>query len=264
MAVVERFAVPARGVGLPDYSAPQPLGAVPVGPTYTLTNMAELAVRLGSINTFDRRGDVVWFDDFESGAINKWENLVHISPGAVTPSAVMARNGAFSAMFTGAGVAPTGTGIYHYERFPVLGLVGFEASFTLQIGLDRVEFLSDFFDGADSRFFGVRYNQATQTLEYVDRLGAWVPLATGLDIFGYISLFHTIKFVVDLRSNQYVRCLLDNRSYPMANIAGQVVVGAPAVPCWRILAASLSDTVTGVVNYMDDIILTQNEPERSI
>ena len=52
--------------GHPDYG-----GAAPLATVYTLQDLAELAARLGSIDVFDRRGNVLLLDDFESG-IKKW------------------------------------------------------------------------------------------------------------------------------------------------------------------------------------------------
>src|SRR4030042_6725681 len=88
-----------KGVGLPDYSQSKPLGAVPVSsnsPVYTLTDSAELARRLGSITTFDGRGYILWYDDFEGGAVGtRWT-----TSGTVTQSAAYCRNGTYSCKIT--------------------------------------------------------------------------------------------------------------------------------------------------------------------
>ncbi|GAH92629.1 unnamed protein product, partial [marine sediment metagenome] len=44
----EPYVVRTRGIGLPDYAQPKPVGSVPVGPIYTSTDVGELAARLGS------------------------------------------------------------------------------------------------------------------------------------------------------------------------------------------------------------------------
>ncbi|GAI56753.1 unnamed protein product, partial [marine sediment metagenome] len=63
---------------------------------YRLADMGELAVRLGSIVTHDRRGDVIWMDNFDSG-IAKWYQFASDDDGLVEWSAERSRSGGFSA-----------------------------------------------------------------------------------------------------------------------------------------------------------------------
>ena len=52
---------------------------------------AELAARLGSPDTFDRRGDVLWMDDFESGL--KWRTSLLGTGSLIDLTATMAASG---------------------------------------------------------------------------------------------------------------------------------------------------------------------------
>ena len=54
------------GHGYPDYGTQGPVSTV-----HSIQDLGELAVRLGSIVTFDRRGNVLWLDGFDSG-IGAW------------------------------------------------------------------------------------------------------------------------------------------------------------------------------------------------
>jgi len=65
---------------------------------YRLTDMGELAARLGSINTYDRRGDVIFLDSFESG-LTAWSPSSACTGSDLVQSAKHARSGGFSAKF---------------------------------------------------------------------------------------------------------------------------------------------------------------------
>ncbi len=240
--------------GQPDYGMYAQKSTI-----YGLSDMAELAVRLGSINSFDRRGEVVFLDSFEGG-LTKWAPVTSISAVTVVQSQGAARSGGFAAKFTGSMVPETVGGIEHYEHYPVLSKLGAEASFTLEADLTYVEIESDLYNGSTYQRFRIRYHMGDQKLQYADSAGAWVDLATGVSIYGYLPLFHTLKVVGDAATGKYVRCLLDDQEYDLSGIACQAAASAD-VKHWR--ATVLADwlTVASASIYVDDVILTQNEPE---
>ena len=49
---------------------------------FPVTDLGELAARLGSIVSHDRRGDVIWLDGFEDG-LDKWQPTTSGSGAAV-------------------------------------------------------------------------------------------------------------------------------------------------------------------------------------
>ncbi|GAG14536.1 unnamed protein product, partial [marine sediment metagenome] len=110
-----------------------PHGVKPYGRTeaqntvFGLQDMGELAARQGSIVTFDRRGNVIWYDDFES-SLNKWL-LYDLGVGAaVVESNEAARNGLVSCKVTTSAVLGQYSGIRHDHMIPVLSKLGFEIS----------------------------------------------------------------------------------------------------------------------------------------
>lgn len=264
---------PVRGIGSPDYAAPKPVGQVPVGPTYTSTDIAELAARLGSFNTFDRRGNVVWMDDFESG-INKWYATTSPPLGAphrVTQSAVTARNGAFSAeLYTYSGlISPSACNIKHSQPYPVLGNMGLEFSFAIQD--DTLGYLYAHFTlyiGTTRLSPALRYDHQNKKFQYLDAALNWIDLATGVYLknetemalhYGYT--FNTVKLVVDFPNRNYLRAILNDKEYSMDNI--------PVFQSGIVFEAPYLDTVISIVSmdavqepkvYIDDVIITQNEP----
>jgi len=50
--------------GHPDYGQAGPTSLIA-----TVPDLGELAARLGSNNTWDRRGFILWYDDFEASVL---------------------------------------------------------------------------------------------------------------------------------------------------------------------------------------------------
>lgn len=239
--------------GHPDYG-----GASPLSTVYTLQDLAEHAVRLGSPVSFDRRGNVMWFDDFESG-IQKWHGGGLGEGWAVAASAAAARNGAFSVKLTTGAVIDYAVELSHRWYFPALSKVGFEASFAIVDTSHTIEFTQYFFDGSHRHYGGLRYLPDDDKLQYYDENGDWQDLATGLDLVEYAEVFHTIKLVMDLSTHKYVRALLNDVEYDLSALNYQLSV-ADEAPVWyqQVLVATGANDNRSI--YVDDVILTQNEP----
>lgn len=247
--------------GQPDYGVQAVKETV-----FGLADLAETAARLDSIVTFDRRGDIVWLDDFESDVL-KWSLTLPGVGDSVVASSEAARNGAFSAKLTTGNVAGDMVTMVHYSPFPVTSRVGFEISFTVHDNLSDLIFSQRLYDGSDEHFARVRYRPATDVLEYLDRNAAWQNLAPSLVLLSATYILHTIKLVIDLNTQEYVRVIVDDVVYDLSALEPPLLLPlyrhTPDVlttPHWE----QLVDTITGVnantSSYIDDAIVTQNEP----
>lgn len=229
-----------------------------VSTVYSLQDLGELAVRLGSPVSFDRRGNVVWFDDFESG-IQKWYQY-HLGTGSgVEISAEAARNGAFSAKLTTGNLVTQYAQIAHYGPYPVVSKIGLEASFAYDDDLQYLEFAISNNDGSYSHFAALRYYPASDKLQYWGSDDDWHDLATGLDLIDEIYAFHTIKLVIDPSTQKYVRAILNDVEYDMSALSyGYLPEVLTPYAMQRITACTgVNDNISA---YIDDVIVTQNEP----
>lgn len=239
--------------GGPDWGTLGPLGTI-----YTIEDLGELAARLGSIVTFDRRGNVVWLDDFESG-IGKWEPYFVGTGAALASTSEAARNGAFSAELTKGTDTSDHTQMGHTWYYPTVSKVGFEVSFTSNGNLTYIIFRQQLFDGTNRHWAELRYDHITNKLQYLDKNEAYQDLATNLVLtVGYYA-FHTIKIVIDIATRKYVRVILDNVEYDMSTIDYRVT--APfAILSW-VQVVKIDEGIAGNQSIcVDDVILTQNEP----
>lgn len=226
--------------------------------TYGLADMGELAARLQSIDTFDRRGDVVWLDDFEDN-INKWDIALLGAGAGVTLSNDLARNGARSARLVTGNVLNDYAGITRLLPLPVLGKIGFEISFTSDEDLNTQRFYIRRFDGVDHHTGEVYYDAVANRLYYVDSTGAPQVLPLSTDLTASVTLFHTLKLVVDLSTDMYVRLILNEIEYDLSSyplwVDDNLTPPMLAVNYWVRTQAAANQTV-----YADDAIVTQNEP----
>ncbi len=239
--------------GQPDfgaYAAKKTVGS--------MADNAELAARLGSIVTFDRRGDVVWLDDFEDN-IDKWEVMTLGIGAAVVLSNEAARNGSRSAKLTTGPAIDNYAIIIKHLPYPALSKVGFEISFTIDEDLNHLFHSLMLLDGTNRYIGSIDYRPDVDELYYYDDAGAPQLIASGLNLAASIYHFHTMKLVVDIATMRYVRLILDERTYDLSNYLMQPILDATLPTMWAYFA-SFTGVAANQSIYVDDAIVTQNEP----
>lgn len=231
----------------------------PFGTRYTgdpVTN-AELAARLGRINTFDRRGEVVWFDDFEDN-LAKWVVSASGLGASVALSTASAKNGAQSCKITSGNVIGDYSQIIKYTPYPKLTRIGFEIAFTCNGSMSTYNFSIILYDGTNYYECSLRYLPPTTDLQaYND--GAWVSLSTAIKIYNSSSLFNIIKIVGDFSTKKLTRVMLNHHQFdltPYAMFTSDSAVGA----CLQFTVNALTAVNSNQPCYVDDAIITQNEP----
>lgn len=220
-------------------------------------NLAELAARLGSINTVDRKGEVLWMDDFEGSKL-KWSKVTTAAGSEVALTAFTARSGSQSVRL----LQPTSAGstVIVYADLPLLttGKLGVEyhvAAWSVPRNYYSVIALDD---GSYSYQGYLRHNLLNSTLEIYDSSGTWVELL----FEKYVTspyLFHVFKLVVDPVTNKYDRVLFRDHEIDVSqySLYKGTTVGAP------LFTFNFYVTSGGAARhkvYLDDFIFTHNEP----
>ena len=223
-----------------------------------VTDLGELAARLGSIVTFDRRGDVVALENFESG-FSKVASSISGTGAAVDLSFTSPRSGIFSCRLRG---GSTGTGLASVTMrrpTPSLSLWGFEFSFVLPNVADRITWTINRFDGSTLHQFAVEWDDLNNRIEYLNAAGGFTVLASDIELTVDSALYHTGKLVVNPANDQYVHFVLNETTYSMAGIAA--FSQASTVPA-LVEAVAQVNSRGGQNNtiYADDLIYTHNEP----
>jgi len=226
--------------------------------TYGLSDMGELAARLGSIVTFDRRGDVVSLEDFEYGITN-WESV-----GTVGYTATWSAAESLSKGVSYKAVAPDGAATYalirRYYSLPVNSRLGVEFAFLPDSKTEFVFVRSIIYDGTTYYQAKVYYSWDDSAIQYYNSAGARVDLATNVTLRRDGKCWHRLKMVIDLTTSKYVRCILDNVEYPMGDLGVQSGASATAPAIITELQHSVSAPGEAVTVHFDNVIWTQNEP----
>ncbi len=221
-------------------------------------DLAELAARLSSIVTFDRRGDVIWLDGFEGG-LGAWIKGATIGADYPTWSTVYKRNGAFSCKLATSATTDFLSYITHYMAVPTVSKLGLEFSFTLSTSNTILECSLYYYDGATRAYYAVRYNQPDKTLEYYGTDMNWHVFATGVNPYPREYAFNTLKLVVDLEAMEFVDVILNSEPYSMAGLIPWNA-GAVVSPFLQVQIKLQNPADAAKVSYVDDVIITQNEP----
>lgn len=225
---------------------------------YKLTDMGELAARLGSIDTFDRRGDVIWLDDFEDN-INKWLQLTLGTGASIALSNEAARNGGYSAKLV------TGNAIDNYAYilkrlpYPVIGAFGFEISNNLASTDIDIEIRLDLNTGSRLKQAVFWWSDSDKKVYIQTDTVNKLEVAAGVDLWVAVSLFHTFKLIADFDRMIYKRIIINNISLDLSSYSLRDVANSTSP---RLNASLWFHTLTAANKtiYTDDAIITQNEP----
>lgn len=239
--------------GTPDWWGVEPTNIV-----YQVQDVGEGVARLGSIDMYDRRGNVWFLDGFEDG-ISKWRATASGSGGQVEISALFAERGRYSCRLRAGSTSSHLAYIWRNFYTPSNKQVGLELAYRPTSQYESLGVVLEWYDGTTEHDSAIRLNFATSKIEYRNATPAWVVLD---DLISYPATgvpFYPLKFVVDFDQDEYVRLLHCETEYDLSGISFYTMADARA--------PSLTVTISHVgVNgqngelYVENVILTQNEP----
>lgn len=241
------------GHGLPDFGAT----SAPVT-TYGLDDLGELAARLGSIVTYDRRGDVVFLEDFESG-LAKWEASLGGVDGDVYLSMEDARSGLLSVCLLTPSADELNAMILRAAALPSLTATGLEVSFLLASDIGTVDLVISLYDGVYYNYWGGRYDASGERVQYRDSAGDYQDVESPYSLSLAYSMFHTFKLVCDPVTHCYRRVLLDGKQWNLPGVEGAWGEDDRAPYVWVAVIYTGSEGANWGL-WVDDVILTHNEP----
>ena len=237
---------------LEDYSTKYKLAKV-----FSNVDDAELAARTSQYTSVDRRGNVVWYDDFESAAAIKWF-VTNTGGGTATLSTTRAYHGNQSMKISTGAVLGDDVTMEKTFSLPLSRRIGAEALFNILTVNALIELRIMGYSGTRLYFSQFRYDQSLLSLQYLNSAGAWVDLT----IYDGVSLTQEqwipMKLVVDWDTGEYVRVIFGGTEY---SLSGEKMFSAPSATKRRIRTYIYVQTDGAVVSdvYVDNFILTQNE-----
>jgi len=224
---------------------------------YPVTDLSELAVRLGAIPSIDRTGDVIFADSFEDG-LNKWSAGWGMVAGAVRTSMETARSGRYSALLSAGVAAGAEVNIAHYLPLPVLSNLGLEAHSALDSNSDLFFLTIVLYTGASLVIGILQYDFTAKEVRVYNPVGGYTTIATGVNLMADHKVFHAFKLVIDPISQTYLRAIIDSTTYNLS-AHGLFIFPAANDPMAEIHVNQKSNVAALCDVYVDDVIATQNE-----
>lgn len=226
-----------------------------------LVGNAELAVRLGSPNRWDRRGSVIWQNSFQDGFTHSG-TLASVEDGSVKISADHALTGGYSAKL----VSPAGVGEYarviDYVPLPTYGgKVGLEVHFSTGSPTGTVEMWITVLTGSRIMSAGLKAVLEDQKVYYYNSAEGDTDTEKIVGACGYEYYWHGLKVVIDLTTEKYLRALVEESQVNLTDVPlyADGNLNPPRAHVGVNLYTPVGDAQQTI--HVDDIIVTVNEPD---
>jgi len=242
--------------GAPDYGIYAPKSTVAA-----LEDLAEAVARLGGIATFDRRGDVIYCDDYEA-PIEKFHSWANAGCDIMLNSQ-QAYSGAQSVLFSMGGVADDDAIITHHIPTYPQGRHGVKISpnfYEMYAHASYYYIGVEHWNGSAHCRWGIKIDPKSKKLYYLDALLAYVEFQADFKLEGdFIHTFHNVKLVADLVTGKYSRLLINNTEWDMSAYSFSKV-NSTLVPLCRIIFQLHDVDGYAFTCWQDDFVYTINEP----
>lgn len=240
------------------HGAPDDSNVVKLGPIYRVDDLAELAVRLGSPSLWDRRGEIVVIDSFEHG-LGRSGSLLSGTGAHIRLSCARALHAGYCVALKAGADASRYAGLAYIYGLPQTTKLGLEFSFTIDDDTEYWEWRIFWYTGSSYSLAAVRYDAQDDTLYYLDSDGDWTEFASSVTLRKYAEAWQIGKLVADYTDLEYVRFVLSNTVYSLADLSLQTVVSStsPQLVCQ---ALHYGTSGNNPVAYLDAVMVTQNEP----
>ena len=222
-----------------------------------LGDMAEFAARLGAVSKYDRGGTTLFADNFDNGLAPYSAQLGGTGAKAEIVSDVTHVSG-YGVKLTAGSDGNHGAGILKRVQPQALNMMGFEVVFSLESNISEMD-------------IGIQQNTATKKKNWViawrasdgkifvkPRAEGWVTFATIPLPIDDEEIFHSLKLVVDLESDYYVRFMVDQNLYNLSAYQGSEV-NEETNQRLEFLAMNTGRLAKNDTMYLDEFIVTTDE-----
>lgn len=233
--------------------------------TKQVTDLGELAARLGAISYYERAGETVFVEDWAHGFAS-WNTETSGTGGAIALVTEAARNGAYSLRLTAGSDANIYAAVSRTLSPLAAGRLGMEASQsfddTAPAGTPKVqtaELRLEVRTGSRQIYAAVRVNPVTGAVSVRQPGDVFTQVGLLGQAYAAVKTFHTVKFVVDTATEQYLRVFVDRSQLLSAPVAAYAVAET-TFPQVHMVLRCLGVAGDNIAQRWDAVILTQNEP----
>jgi hypothetical protein len=225
---------------------------------HSVTDMGELAARLGSPNVFQRSGNVIFMTDFEHGLAD----LVQDPQGEGSSIDLMgdrAYSGGSSVRLIGGedgGMRAILTKRFHTVETNQMGI---ESTFSMNADCEYFSVSITVRDGDNKKVYQLHANMTDGEFQYYNSGGT----KTFLHAFDWgnddLDHWHTMKLIVDLENKKYVRAFYNEEVFDLTDIEPHNTPTGDA-PRLDFGIWTLAKPGKNGIAYADNFIITINEP----
>jgi len=238
---------------LPDYTTKYKLSQF-----FATIDQAELAARLGSIITRDRRGRVIWFDDFND-TISKWGVAATGEGGGVsadTANPYFTKSCAKLETGTGAG---SYCSLNKYFFLPVDTRLGFEWIFSMKGPVKRIENTNYIYKGT-KRYPYTLYLDTVNNVIKLSTAAGYVTIEDGDYTFLLNEYYYChCKLVIDPVTNKYVRLIIADKEIDVSDYEPSSNAYSSERAIYENFIVGTNSTANAIA-YVNGFIFTQDEP----
>jgi hypothetical protein len=240
------------------HSAPDWSDALKSGYIYRVDDMAELAVRLGSIVNYDRRGEVLFAEGFES-SLSAWSTSAGGTGASVAIDTTKSWQGSQSVKLVGGNTLLDVSSLDHITPYSVAGGFGVEVSYYALSATLAFELTLIVYDGSNRREYTIQIETisgAIWALGAGDSLVSITPAANVL--IDVANGWNRVKLVLDVDAAAYKRLLINNQSWDLSAYVPYTLANAlpPFLHQSLLIRSGLASNQS---LWVDNAILTQNE-----
>ena len=239
--------------GRPDYAQTAPIEGV-----WGVSDLGEVAARLGSASTWERRGHVVWQDWFEHG-LQPWAYIGNGTGSGVVCKLGTTYRGNLAAELTGGSDGLANAYIHVTLPLVTYERMGLEVALAPRDNWEWFEIHSNIYTGARLYTGRLRYYRTDNSLCIYTTGGVKIVLASGLKPLFQGDVWHIMKLVVDFTTLKYVRAIFENTEYNLAGYDMYDLGATSNLYCSFYVWVSSNVGVNGVLK-VGQVIITRNEP----
>jgi hypothetical protein len=223
-----------------------------------LGDLGELAARIGSPMTFDRRGEVIWMDVCNKGIAPY--SLAGSGVGtAVYTSTDCSLHGYYSLVFKAGSTASHNASLARSITTVGIKRSGLEVAYALLNPSERFDVEIAKYDGVNKTYGYVSIYTVLNKILIAAFGGAIPQVAVIPNQDSAYNVFHHVKFVVDFSTGYYVRLMFDDLEYDLSSYRLEVIASA-LIKQYRLAVYHHGRDTFNDLAVLGHIILTGNEP----
>ena len=226
--------------------------------TFRLDDMAELAIRVGHPVSLDRLGEIIFAENFESGLV-RCTTFTSGLGGSIIISGDKSRSGGFSCKMVAGSSLQKLARINIVQPLPIISNLGIEFHHTVNNNTDYFLYYFYIYDGTNKYLIDMKFDTTNKKLYLRDSTDIYIEIDDDFPISYSDIFYHGFKIVIDVKNAMYKRLITNHTTYNISNYS-LYLHSASTLRYLNFFLQHFGIVDNNPAIYLDNIIITQNEP----